>query len=457
MRPRFGWILVLVALLPAVAPAWAASGALRRYVAEEDASFAFKTRHAGRLGSTDYEELILTSQTWRGVTWKHQLFLLRPSTATADARHALFVIGGGDWKEALESDPRDRPMPKAAAVIAHAAEMMGAPVAILLQVPAQPIMEGRREDALIAHTFDRYLDTGDERWPLLLPMVKSAVRGMDAVQEVARQRWGLSIDSFTVTGASKRGWTTWLTGAVDGRATAIAPMVIDMLNIGEHLRHQIEVWGAASEKISDYTEKNLHRRLETGAGRRLQAIIDPYHYRASLRQPKLIICGTNDRYWPLDALNLYWHDLVGPKWVLYVPNNRHGLKDLGRVFGALHALHRHAAGDEPLPALTWSFQFHDDATALHVRATPAPRRAVAWVARSATRDFREAQWEAVPMEEADDGFHFRAVHAPEMHLAFFGEGVFDRKPTPLFLSTSIRVVAPPGNRESATPPAPGLP
>ena len=39
----------------------------------------------------------------------------------------------------------------------------------------------RDEDAIIAYTWDRYLRTGDERWPARLPMTKAAVRAMDAV------------------------------------------------------------------------------------------------------------------------------------------------------------------------------------------------------------------------------------------------------------------------------------
>ena len=193
------------------------------------------------------------------------------------------------------------------------AEQMKTPVAVLLHVPQQPIFDGKVEDQIIAHTFDQYLKTNDSQWPLLLPMVKSAVRGMDAVQQFAQRQWKLQLKTFTVAGASKRGWTTWLTGAVEPRATAIAPMVIDVLNMGSQMKYQEKAWGKLSYKINDYSQLDLPARLNTEKGKALRAIVDPYSYRHLLTQPKLIMIGTNDHYSPLDALKLYWPEVTAEK------------------------------------------------------------------------------------------------------------------------------------------------
>src|SRR5256886_14845863 len=71
---------------------------LERYVAQPDASYAFHIVRHGRLGGAEYLEAILTSQTWRGIPWKHQLFMLRPRRLAMPATQALLFIDGGSWR-----------------------------------------------------------------------------------------------------------------------------------------------------------------------------------------------------------------------------------------------------------------------------------------------------------------------------------------------------------------------
>jgi PhoPQ-activated pathogenicity-related protein len=326
-------------------------------------------------------------------------------------------------------------------LLAAAAEEMGTLVAIISQVPFQPMFDGKKEDEIISYTFEQFLHTGDTEWPLLLPMVKAAVRAMDTVQDFSNQEWSHEIETFTVTGASKRGWTTWLTGATDARVTAIAPMVIDVLNMQKHMQHQIATWGEYSEQISDYTDRGLQDHLASEPGAALRRIVDPYHHLHNIQQPKLLMIGTNDRYWPLDSLNLYWDDLNGDKHVLYVPNNGHGLNDFQRVIGSLNALHQMAARGKVLPKIDWSFLRDGDNLLLHVESNQRPSKVQAWTAMAPKRDFRDAKWTAELAEQNGGKFVHRLPIPAAGFAAVFGEAVFDSGTLPFFLSTNVRIVS----------------
>lgn len=438
-------VVIGCAILPWVSTRAAAEdvpkidGALADYVAAADESFGWSVRRRGELETGEWFELTLTSQTWHGTAWKHQLFVMKPKKLRHGQR-ALLVIGGGTWQPQLEMPPEPgEGVPGQAAMYAALAEQTGTPVAVLLQVPHQPI-DGKREDALISYTFQRFFLTEDSTWPLLLPMVKSAVAGMNAVAKFGHQQWSLEIGEFTVTGASKRGWTTWLTAAIDERVTALAPAVIDMLNMPKQMPHQVATWGKPSEQIHDYTERGLDKLLSTSRGKRLVAIVDPYSYRQAIAQPKLIMLGTNDRYWPLDALNLYWPDLIGKKYILYVPNSGHRLDDRERTLGTLAALDRQASGELKLADLDWQYVEAPGELRLRLAASEAPERAVAWLAESPTPDFREARWSSQPMQRTAAGYQF-VLPLPEEGLkAVFGEAVFATDRSPYFLSTQVRIV-----------------
>ena len=416
-----------------------AQGPLADYVAKPDASYRWVKKRTGNFLSASYTELILTSQTWRDITWKHQLFVIKPYSMQQDPHHALLFITGGNWRDELEQPSSPGPSNDAARLYVSLAELLKTPVAVLFHVPQQPIFGGKKEDAAIAYTFDEFLKTGDSEWPLLLPMVKSAVRGMDAVQEFSQQAWSLELKTFTVTGASKRGWTTWLTGATDPRVTAIAPMVIDMLNMGPQLEHQEQTWGDMSYKIRDYTERGLHKQLRSASGRTLRAIVDPFEYREQLQQPKLMILGTNDPYWTLDALNLYWSELAGEKYILYMPNKGHGLGDYGRVFGSLNAIHQHVANGRPLPKLSWEFAQQDRVLRLTIHSSPPAAKVIAWVATSPTKDFREAKWESSAMHADGQRQVFDLPLPQQGFAAVLGEAEYASDDAPYFFSTNVRI------------------
>jgi PhoPQ-activated pathogenicity-related protein len=416
------------------------SSALAAYIERPDPSYGWRVRSGGKVKESRYVELIMSSQTWRDTLWRHQLYIIDPANRNPDSKHALLFIDGGRWKPELDQDAAPGSLPRRADLFASIAEKLRTPIVILRHVPFQPLFDGLTEDWIIALTFERYLETGDSEWPLLLPMVKTVVRAMDTTQAFAQQDWGVAIESFTVAGASKRGWTTWLAGAADERVTAIAPMVIDVVNMAEQMTHARATWGKPSHKIQPYTERRLHERLTSPEGRSLLDIVDPYSYRQSLRQPKLIINGTNDEYWPLDALNLYWRELDGEKYVLYVPNHGHDIKDYRRVLGSLVALHRHVAHGSKLPQLDWRFEEKAGRVRLYVKSDLLPKRMIAWVARSSTRDFRGARWKSMPMKR-DRGTYVVSLKRPQSgYLAVIGEGTYTRDfRMPAYFSTNVQI------------------
>lgn len=449
------WIALTWALLLCAGSA-SADGtpetALADYVAKPDSSFFWRMHARYEVPGAELIELRLHSQTWRDVLWKHQLILVRP-TGLADPEQAarthqgLLIVGGGRWRESYDTDSDSGFGPELredSRIFVEMATRLETVVAVLGQVPFQP-MFGMTEDELIAHSFEQYLATGDNEWPLLLPMVKSVVRAMDATQAFVSEEWEMALERFTVLGGSKRGWTTWLTGAVEPRAAALVPTVIDALKFEAHMPYQSTIWGAPSEKLEPYTKRNLPQILGTEPGRALRLIVDPYTYRAQFEQPKLIVVATNDAYFPVDALNLYWDELPDPKYVLYLPNDEHSIEDFGRVIPALNALHRYSSDGTPMPDLAWEFQELDGAIRLCIRADPAPASVAVWSASSRDAGFRGAKFVS-QLVHPHDGVYIHDLRWPTTGFrAVFAEAFFSLGSSRYVLSTNLRVANPSGH------------
>lgn len=429
----------------------AAAGALETYVAKPDTTYEWHVRARHEVPGAHVVELVLTSQTWRGIAWKHQLVLIQPERV-ADSSRGLLIVGGGRWRDSYDTDPPPQDLVDGAETFITIAKTLQTVVAVLGQVPFQPLFD-RREDELVAYTFDRYLATGDPEWPLLLPMVKAAVRAMDASSAAASAEWRAPLRTFTVLGGSKRGWTTWLTAAVDHRVTALVPAVIDALNMEKHFPHQTASFGAPSEKISPYTKLDLPRVLGSGEGAALRRIVDPFEYRASITQPKLVVLATNDPYFPVDSANLYWDQLVGPKYLLYLPNDQHSIRDYGRLIPTLRALHESVGNGKPMPDVAWEYRWEGDAVALCVRSSPAPDHVTLWRSESADRDFRDAVWARAAEDDRAPRHVFSVPRPSSGYSGVFAEAVYGPGPLPYSLSTNLALLTPAGTRDVDPRPA----
>lgn len=407
--------------------------ALADYVQAADGTTDWTRIGSGDFAAGRFLAAELQSQTWRGIPWRHQLAVYVPEKLAVQRPPVVLWVDGGSTPEG-QVEPPAKQLP----ILAAIADAAGLPAAVVRQVPNQPLEGGRREDDLIAHTFEQFFESGDPASLLLLPMVKTVASALDAAADLVQREWQIDIDGCVVAGASKRGWTSWLAAAVEPRVRGLAPMVIDMLDVRRHMRLQIESFGAPSEALHDYVSRGLHRRFDTPRGHELLDIVDPVRHAAAITQPKIIALGTNDEYWPLESLDLYRGRLRGPTWVSYAPNSGHDIPPL-RVAPLVAALGRHVAGVEQLPDLAWTCDPASRTCAL--AADPLPAETLLWTAASDTRDFRGAKWTSQRVQ-LTDGRCREPLQPPAAGFrAAVVECRYAREPLPVYLSTGPLVVA----------------
>jgi PhoPQ-activated pathogenicity-related protein len=423
MRARYGrWVAALGAAMALAGAAW---GSLATFVSKPDAEFSW-SKEAESGEAVKSISLKVRSQVWRGIPWDHQVRIYLPAKSEYPKTAFLFITGGN-------------PSPTDALLYGVLAQKLGAPLAILYNIPNQPLYDGKVEDDLIAHTFEEYLKSGDDTWPLLQPMVKSAIRTMDAIQALSKKEWATPVEDFVVSGASKRGWTTYLTGATDRRVRAIAPMVFNNLKFSEQMPRQLAQWGAYSEQIEDYSRRGLQQQLNTPRGKELTQMVDPWYYRKQLTMPKLLIHGANDRYWVTDATDAYWKELEGKKYLLTVPNSGHGLEDKGRVINTLVAFFRAQAGGKPFPELSASQREQNRDVTVTGRSSVKPIAVRAWLAKADDLDFRPVKWQEMSLKQDGESFHGKAIGEARGGMAVFVEAEYEMDGQKFTLTTPPQV------------------
>jgi PhoPQ-activated pathogenicity-related protein len=373
------------------------------------------------------------SQRWRSpwevdrTEWRHWLTIVVPSQVRH--RTALLWIGGGDNGDSAPARAAERSV--------RLALRTGSVVADLGMVPNQPLhfadsqQEPRHEDDLIAYSRIKYIVTGDEEWLVRLPMVKSGVRAMDAVQQYLRsaEGGGVPIDRFVVAGGSKRGWTTWLVGMVDPRVEAIVPVVIDALNSEAITRHHYEAYGFFSPALQDYVRHGLYPHLlGSDALDRILTIEDPYRYRDRERLrsiPKFLVNAAGDQFFLPDNARFYYHDLGGEKHLRYVPNAKHDLQDSDAQDSIL-AFYRAVLEQRERPRFEWRTP-DDESIVVTAGEGDRPREVLLWRATNPrARDFRldviGKAWTSEPLSESEPGVWRASVAAPASGFtAFFVE------------------------------------
>ncbi len=363
--------------------------ALERYLSNGDNSFSWELKDSFESDGQAVYLLEVVSQQWRRHLLKHSLTVIVPGEVENDGA-LFFITGGKNDKDGPRMPGEDDKLLKKLTGISAQNKAV---VSIIRQVPNQPMYDGLTEDALISFTLHHFQEDSDYTWPLLFPMVKSAIRGMDAVQEFSKKQLSLDVRHFVVSGASKRGWTTWLTGANDKRVVAIAPMVIDVLNMPVNIDYQINWWGDYSIQIEDYVKLGIAQQVSSGKGRSLVQMIDPYSYRGKLNMPKMIFIGTNDEYWPVDAIKNYIDSIPGENYIHYTPNAGHDLGDGVDAFNTLGSFFGFTLQGKGYPKCDYKITQADGMAILQIGASKDRLLDVLLCSTTSDdRDFRDEKW-----------------------------------------------------------------
>lgn len=407
--------------------------ALDRYVKAPDAAFKFNLVNTvpGK-GYTTYV-LDMTSQTWLTTAevdrpeWKHWVVVVKPD----EVKHTtgLLFIGGGN--------NASKPPAQADAFAVQMAVKTKSVVAELRMIPNQPLSffgetRKRSEDSIIAFTWKKFLETGDERWPARLPMTKAAVRAMDTVTQFmgSAEGGGLKVEKYVVTGGSKRGWTTWTTAVVDKRVVAIMPAVIDLLNMTPSFIHHWRVYGFWAPAVGDYVEHGVMEWTETAEFQKLMRLVEPYEYRARLTMPKFIINSTGDQFFVPDSSQFYFKDLKGEKYLRYVPNTDHGVTRRSDAADSLAAYYDSILNNYKRPEFSWEIAKNGTIT---VKTKEKPAAVKLWQANNPNaRDFRLEKigpaYTATDLTETKPGVYVAAAPKTEKgYTAYFVELTY---PTP---------------------------
>ncbi len=445
MKSRFfvsiGWFLLLTGGVTATP--------LDDYVAAPDPNYSYT--FVKSLSGIGYSATIweVTSQAWRSSSevdrtlWKHWVLIIVPNLLTHTK--ALMYVGDGDNGEGAP-DAVDSTLASAAlvtrSIIAEVRMIPNQPIRFAGETDPRYLSSGRREDQLIAYGWDQYkksLDANQEDplWLPQIPMTKAVVRAMDMVQAQYPQ-----VNGFMVAGGSKRGWAAWATAAVDPRVEAIAPLVIDVMNVERNLQHHWEAYGYWADALSDYVDMGIMNWLNTPQSQAMSEIIDLYFYRNRLTMPKYIVNSSGDQFFLPDSSQFYFNDLPGEKHLRYVPNTDHSL-NTEAGFNLL-AFYHASLNNIPRPTYSWTKEADGS---LHVQTSSSPTAVRLWQASNPTaRNFRldtiGPSWTSSSLSDQGGGLYTGSVAEPAQGWsAFFVELEFPSGTIyPFKFTTEVSVV-----------------
>ena len=411
---------------------------LDAYVHKDDASFNYVIEKVQEFDSYFVHSIRMNSQNFlqskdvNKTSWSHWLTVIEPKEVKAET--ALLVISSGDTND---------PLPKAQDALIEIALASNSLVAELKAIPNQPLKFSdesfdRWEDAIIAYTWNKFFLTGESRWPARMAMTKSAIAAMDTIQAVFKRN---NVNSFVVTGASKRGWTTWTAAATDNRVIAIIPLVIDMLNIKPSFEHHWQAYGFWAPAIQDYVDMNTMDWWGSPEAEMLFKLVDPYSYKDRYQFPKYIINAAGDEFFIPTSSQFYYDQLPGEKHIRYVPNVGHNLNG-SYIVEAIASFYISILNSSPRPEYSWNFlkngqiEFTSDNQPSEVKLW--------WADNPSSRDFRldviGKSWKSKSIKINAEGKYISSIDKPEEGWrAYFVEAIYGSNSLPFIITSEVKV------------------
>lgn len=423
------------------------SSPLYDYVLADDPEFKYEIAHTVRKDNYTYYVMRMTSQQWlttnevNETEWWHWVSMVVPDNYKYST--GMMWIGGGTKDDPLPTEPDG--------LILNVASATQSVVAQVHNIPFQPLVfKGdtvhRYEDAIIAYGWRKFMEGGakdeDVKWLSRLPMTNAVVAAMDVVQDVVKKNNHTAINNFVVAGASKRGWTTWTTGAVDKRVVAIVPVVIDLLNVVPSFQHHWRNYGFWAPAVTDYVNEGIMEWQGSKEYARLLEIVEPYSYKEKYTMPKLLINASGDQFFLPDSWKFYWKDLPGEKHLMYVPNSGHDVSESDAVQN-LTAFYASVLDNTPRPNYTW--EIAGDTFKIKTEAASKPSSIKLWQAHNPEkRDFRidvfGPGWTATDVPLNDHGTYSITLVTPEKGWkGYFVEITYPCK-IPFKVTTGVEVL-----------------
>jgi len=325
-------------------------------------------------------------------TWFHYLEVAVPHNIDSTKNEGLLFMVGGEQQQPPQQK-NDQ--------MSYVAAISRTVCSCLYMIPNQPVVfnsdplkMSRTEDEILAFGWAKFMNTSDTQWITRLPMVKAAVKAMDTIQHFSATL-NIKIDQFTVAGASKRGWTAWLTAAVDiKRVKTVVPMVIQVVKTRDVLAHTYDSLCEWPIAMKDYVAAGITGLLNSVAFTKLTNIIDPFVYRDRLANVnKYMVNALGDQFFMPDNSQFSYPYLPGGdehKHLRYVPNTDHSMAGSDALeataafyFGSVHSVE--------LPNYNFTNEYTEDGMHLVVKVTNGkkPTSVLLWQTTNQNgRDFR---------------------------------------------------------------------